>query len=93
MTTLEPGLEIIARAAPFGDQIFTGTLASVATRIDPVSRAITARAILANDERLLKPGLLMNVILLKNKRLAIVVPESAIVFEGQQTFVFHRADR
>lgn len=88
MTTLEPGLEIIAQSAPFGDHIFTGTLASVASRIDPVTRAITARAILANDQRLLKPGLLMNVILLKNKRLAIVVPEAAIVFEGPQTFAF-----
>ena len=88
MTTLKPGLEIIARAAPFGDRVFTGTLSSVDTRIDPVSRAITARAMLANDERLLKPGLLMNVILLKNQRQAIVIPESAIVFDGQQTFVF-----
>lgn len=88
MTTLKPGLEIIARAAPFGDRVFTGTLSSVDTRIDPVSRAITARAILANDERLLKPGLLMNVTLLKKQRLAIVIPESAIVFDGQQTFVF-----
>jgi membrane fusion protein, multidrug efflux system len=88
ITTLEPGLEIIAQSAPFGDRVFTGTLTSIDSRIDPVTRAITARAILANDDRLLKPGLLMTVILLKNKRLAIVVPEAAIVFEGPQTFVF-----
>ncbi|MBM9536514.1 efflux RND transporter periplasmic adaptor subunit [Desulfobulbus alkaliphilus] len=88
LTTLVPGLDIIARAAPFGDRVFTGTLSSVDTRIDPVTRAITARAILENDDRLLKPGLLMNVILLKNQRQAIVIPESAIVFDGRQTFVF-----
>jgi membrane fusion protein (multidrug efflux system) len=38
-----------------------GTIASINSRIDPVTRAIVVRAILPNPERLLKPGLLMQV--------------------------------
>lgn len=88
MTTLRPGLSIIATAAPFGDRQFKGEVYSVNSQVDPVTRAIMARALIPNEEQLLRPGLLMSVTLLKNPRKALVIPETAIVPEGQRFFVF-----
>lgn len=88
MTTLRPGLSIVATAAPFGERKFKGEVYSVNSQIDPVTRAIMARALIPNEEQLLRPGLLMSVILLKNPRKALVIPETAIVPEGQRFFVF-----
>lgn len=88
LTSLQPGLEIIVHAAPFGERAFHGTIASVDSQIDAVTRSITARALIENDERMLKPGLLMNVALLKNPRDALVIPEEAIIPQGTRSYVF-----
>ncbi len=68
LATLVPGLRIEARSVAFADQPFEGRLSGVNSRIDPVTRSIAVRAILPNPERLLKPGLLMTVEMLKNPR-------------------------
>lgn len=88
LPTLRPGLEISARAAAFGDRAFVGEVKSVDTRIDPVSRSVLARAVVPNPEGALRPGLLMTVMLLRNPRDAIVVPEESLVPRGQENHVF-----
>jgi membrane fusion protein (multidrug efflux system) len=68
LASLKTGLPIAATSPAFAGRQFEGTVASINSRIDPVTRAIVVRAILPNPERLLKPGLLMQVELLKNPR-------------------------
>jgi membrane fusion protein (multidrug efflux system) len=87
LTTLKPGLGIVARASAFGDRTFIGEIRSVDTRVDPVTRSVIARAVLPNPDGTLKPGLLLTVQLLKNPRTAIVVPEEALVPRGRITHV------
>jgi membrane fusion protein (multidrug efflux system) len=70
----------------------TGTIASISSRIDPVTRAIVVRAILPNPERLLKPGLLMQVELLKNPRDVLVIPEEALIPSGRDNHVWSWTD-
>lgn len=82
------GLPIVARAAAFGDRKFRGQVTSIDSRIDPVTRSITLRAILPNPEGVLRAGALMTVNLFNNKREALVVPEKAIVAQGRKNFVF-----
>ena len=88
LSSLEPGLEIEARSEALGGEIFHGEVRSVSPRIDPVTRAVTARAVLPNPELKIKPGLLMTVELLKRPREAVIVPEEALVPEGEKNFVF-----
>lgn len=88
LATLTPGMSIVASARAFGDKTFLGTVHSIDNRIDPVSRAITVRATIPNNEGLLRPGLLMEVNLLTRQRQALVIPELALVPQGQQHFVF-----
>jgi len=88
LAALRPGLEIAARTAAFGDQPFAGTVRSLSTSIDPVTRTIVGRAIVPNPDGLLRPGLLMTVGLRLNPREALMVPEVAVVPLGREAFVF-----
>lgn len=88
LATLRQGLPIVAKARAFGDRSFEGEIASIGTQVDPVTRSVVARAILSNDDGLLRPGLLMTIELLKNPRRGIVVPEEALVPRGRRNYVY-----
>ncbi|MEX0839944.1 MAG: efflux RND transporter periplasmic adaptor subunit [Parvibaculum sp.] len=88
LANIQPGLEIRATTTALPDKEFRGTVRSVATQVDRVTRSITARAFIPNEDHALKPGLLMTIRLLKNPRDSIVIPEEALVPSGTQNFVF-----
>jgi membrane fusion protein, multidrug efflux system len=85
---LRVGLPIEARSRALGDHVFTGEVYSIDNRIDPVTRSITVRALLPNDEQLLKQGLLMSVTLSTRERDAVMISESALVTTGSNHHVF-----
>ncbi|RBP51645.1 efflux RND transporter periplasmic adaptor subunit [Arenicella xantha] len=87
LRTLVPGLQVNATASAFPGVSYDGELSSVNSRVDPVTRSITARALINNADRTLKPGLLMRVVLRNNPRKALVIQEEAIIHEGKQAFV------
>lgn len=92
LPVLQNGLAVKARNKAYGERIFSGTIMGIDSQIDPVTRSITVRALLPNDERLLKPGLLMNVEIEASPRQAVTIPEKALISEGQNHFVFVVAD-
>lgn len=87
LETLRLGLPITAKARAYGDREFVGRVMSIDSRVDPVTRSIKVRAVLPNADRVLKPGLLMRVDLLKNPREGVVIPETALTPLGQQHYV------
>jgi len=92
LTALSEGMSIAATSLVYPEQVFRGTVASIDTRLDPVSRAVQVRAIIPNSEGLLKPGMFMSVDLKRDRGAVVVAPEQAIVPEGSQQFVFVVAD-
>lgn len=88
LSSITPGLEIVAATTALPGREFRGEIHSVSTQVDRVTRSITARALIKNEDHSLKPGLLMTVQLMKNPRRAIVVPEEALVPVGTSNFVF-----
>jgi membrane fusion protein, multidrug efflux system len=86
IATLQSGIAVQARTGVYPDDTFKGIIASVDTRINPVTRAVVARALLNNDQRKLKAGMLMRVVN-KNPRQAIVIPEESLTSRGEQHFV------
>lgn len=88
LSAIKPGLDIVATTPAFDGRKFHGQISSVGSQIDPETRAITVRALVKNDDRALKPGLLMSVEILKNPRQAVVIPEEAIVPEARKNFVY-----
>ncbi len=68
---------------------FDGRVSVAATRIDPQSRTLGVRAVVPNPEHLLKPGMFTRVtVAVGERRRAIVVPEQAIVPQGNALLVF-----
>lgn len=92
LTVLKEGMNISAESLVYPDRLFEGTVASIDTRLDPISRAVQVRAILPNDEGLLKPGMFMSVNLKRDRGEVVVAPEQAIVPEGGNQYVFVVAD-
>ena len=88
LSSLKPGLPIIGRIEAFGNREFHGTVKVVDTQVDPVTRTVRARAVIPNEDGQLKPGLLMSLVLLKNQRQALLIPEEAIIKRGDDNFVF-----
>jgi membrane fusion protein (multidrug efflux system) len=81
-------VSIVSSSRAFPKRQFTGTIEVLDNQIDPISRSVTVRAVLPNDDGLLKPGLLMEVELLTRQRDAMIVPEQALFQQSKDHFVF-----
>ena len=84
---LKKGLIIEAHSSALGNAKYNGQISSIDTRIDPISRAIKIRALLPNPDSKIIPGKLLQVDLLRNTRDALLIPESALLPEGNKQFV------
>ena len=79
---------VSARAAAFGDDAFVGRIATIDSRIDPTARSFQVRAVLPNPDLSLPAGMFMHLEVVLEERTALVVPESAVVVEGDRSFVY-----
>src|SRR5690606_39730707 len=86
--SLQVDLKISVRRRALGDKVFEGRIYIIDNQIDPVTRAITVRALLPNDNGELKQGMLMSIDLYANQRESLVISESALVPMGSSNFVF-----
>lgn len=84
---LAVGREVTARTPAF-DRAFDGVVSAIDSRIDPVARAVTARAVMENPDNLLRPGLLMEVELRGIERRALLVPEESLQSRTTEHFVW-----
>lgn len=87
LAALTPGMAVIARSTAWSDE-FVGELTAVGSRVDPVARAITARAVIPNDDGRLRPGLLMELELAGEERDVIMVPEESLQSRAERHFVW-----
>jgi len=88
LSHLAPGQRLTATSTAYPDREFTGTVTTVASRIDPATRAVTVRGEFPNPDRALRPGMLMQVTLIRPEREALLVPEIAVVQIGNSSFVY-----
>jgi membrane fusion protein, multidrug efflux system len=88
LAALERGQNITALSAAYPDRRFKGTVASVNSRVDPVTRSVTVRAEIPNPDRLLRPGMLLSTTLFQPERETLVLPEIAVVQLGLDSYVF-----
>jgi membrane fusion protein (multidrug efflux system) len=85
---MKPGLPIAATSAAYPGRQFEGRVSSIDSRIDPVSRSVTVRAELPNDDGVLKPGMFLGVKLTREAAPTLMLPESAVVPEQGRAYVF-----
>jgi membrane fusion protein (multidrug efflux system) len=92
LSTIREGLSVRATAPAFPGRSFTGQVASIDSRVDMNTRSVTVRALLANEDGALKPGMFLNVSLSKDERETLVIPEEALTPEAEKQFVYVVAD-
>ena len=83
-----PGQALAGAVAAYDGRTFDGTVQAVSARLDDGSRSATVRGDFPNPDRVLKPGMLVKVSLVRATRQALVVPEIAIQQVGSETFVW-----
>jgi membrane fusion protein (multidrug efflux system) len=88
LARLDVGLQVVARSAAWPDFVFEGTVTTIDTRVDPVSRSLTVRAVLPNPHGRLRPGMFLSVKLLREDVDALVIPEESIVPEQSRQYVW-----
>lgn len=88
LAQLQPGQTIKANSIVYRGQEFAGTVTSVGSRVDPVTRSVQVRAEIANPDGLLRPGMLLTVGLTLEERDTVVIPEAAVVPSQGRQYVF-----
>lgn len=86
--TLALDLPVTATSRAWEGRRFNGSVMSIDSRVDPVTRTVIVRALLSNPDHVLRPGMLMQVELQNRQREAIVIPEECLVPQGARQFVF-----
>jgi membrane fusion protein (multidrug efflux system) len=87
LARLEPGLSVTAHSAAWPDLKFLGTVSSIDTRVDPVSRTVAVRSLIDNADGQLRPGMFLTVTLLRADIEALLIPEQALIPERSKQFV------
>jgi membrane fusion protein, multidrug efflux system len=82
------GQRINARSDAWPGETFSGLITSIDSRVDPVTRAVTARADIPNPDRKLRPGMLLEVGVERSARETLAIPELAVQQSGTQASVF-----
>ena len=88
LTVVSEDMRIVARSLVYPGRVFPGIVASIDTRLDPVSRSVKVRAIIPNPDEALKPGMFLTVDLQRDRGEVLLAPEQAIVPEGTAQYVF-----
>src|SRR5690554_1060055 len=82
------GMEVNITTLSYPDVTFKGKINAISQVLDSEAKVLKARIVLENKDLKLKPGMLVDVIALKDKKTkAISVPTHAMVFDDNQNFV------
>jgi len=89
ISQLKIGQAVKISVDAYFDKDFSGKIIALDSGVDEKTRTILLRARVANEKNLLYPGMFARVNLtLEERRGALLIPEQAIVPQGQDSFVF-----
>ena len=88
LSSLETGMTIEARSGVYPERSFVGRVATIDSRIDPVTRALAVRAEMPNDDNAIRPGMFLTVAVEKERENVLLIPEEALVPRQGRQFVF-----
>lgn len=92
LPSLAKSQSVSATSVAYPDEVFHGEISSIASRIDPITRAVQVRALIANPTLKLRPGMLLKVTVEKRVLQAMMINESAVVPIGDKQFVYRVDD-
>ncbi len=90
---VKPGTTVKVSTTAYAEKTFPGVISYVGEVMDEKTRTVKARVIVENANRLLKPGMFASVFIdVKGAQTqkAILVPDEAVLIDGEERFVFVR---
>lgn len=89
LSQVMPGLPLVVYSDAHPGREFQGEVRQLGIRVDPVTRTIPVRADIANRDGQLRPGqLLRGRLILAERPDSLLIPEQAILTEGDQQYTF-----
>jgi membrane fusion protein, heavy metal efflux system len=82
------GQHVEIHVPALGDKGFDGLIIFVADTVDPATRTVMVRTMVENPQRRLKPDMLANMHITDTLHKNLVVPDQAVVREGNRDYVF-----
>lgn len=82
------GQTVDATSTAYPGEAFSGRIAVIDSRIGEVARAFRVRAVFANPDMNLPSGMFMHVSVVLEEREAVLIPEQAVLAEGDSTYLF-----
>lgn len=86
------GQTLVIHSDSWPEKVFQGQVTQLDSRVDPVNRAITVKALLDNREQLLRPGQFLQVSLAVAQQQVLMIPEQAVLTQGAVSYAFVVAD-
>jgi|TARA_R100000687_G_scaffold144_2_gene132 membrane fusion protein (multidrug efflux system) len=80
--------EVITRSRAYPGEQFVGRISSIDSRVDPVTRSVKVRAKIDNDDERLRPGMLLQITLLRSIDEALLLPEKALIPIQNRQYVY-----
>ncbi|MGJ8691188.1 MAG: efflux RND transporter periplasmic adaptor subunit [Thalassotalea sp.] len=88
LTKIKLGQKIEATNIAYGNKVFIGQVMNIDTRLNPVTRSISVRAHINNDNSKLKPGMLLTIHLLRSIDETILIDERALIPKEDKQWVY-----
>lgn len=87
MALVKPGVAVSARTTAMPDRIFSGHVAAILPEVNATTRTVKARIVLANPDRLLRPGMFARIDFTGGMMRALMVPTEAVIHTGTRSVV------
>jgi membrane fusion protein (multidrug efflux system) len=93
IASIGKGRSVEVRVAPFPEETFAGVIYFVDPRVNEISRRVLVKARIPNPGHKLRPGLFAHVDMeVEHRAAALMVPEDAVVYGRDGTFVWRIVD-
>jgi cobalt-zinc-cadmium efflux system membrane fusion protein len=88
LRNIQEGMTVDIKTISYPDEVFKGKIAAISQVYDDEARVLKARVVLPNAGLKLKPGMLVDVMALKQQNFeALSIPTRTIVFDDNNNFV------
>lgn len=87
---VEPGQKVEVNLQAYGDRRFEGKISAISPKVESGTRSLQLRAVIPNQDHLLRPGMFANVhVQLPTRNKVLTVPRTAITYNpyGDSVFV------
>lgn len=88
LSAVRVGQAIRARSDAWAGEPFAGKVSAIDTRLDRRTRSATVRAVVANPQLKIRPGMLLKIDVDRGEASSLQVPEEALVQRGKEHFVY-----